>query len=63
MHLKNSQQPVIQKDFEDLAYSSPDAHYKSSFYMEEITEWNIVLAGYSKMVEIAVLKKQSDNVS
>lgn len=63
INLKNSQQPVIQTDFAELAYSSQDVNYKSSFYIEEIAEWNIVLVAYSKMVDIEVLGKQPDNVS
>ena len=60
---KNAPQPVVQTCFEDLAYTSQNVEYESTFYISEITDWNLDIVAYSKMVDVGVLRKQVDNVS
>ena len=44
-------------------YAINDVEYEPSFYTSQITEWKMILCAHSKMPEVAVLKKQDDNVS
>ena len=53
----------MQTQYDTLLYATEDTENAPCFYVSEVVEWDIIMAGYSRMMDVNILKKQPDNVS